>query len=195
MPKRKKSLKTEIIGILDRSGSMASTVDDAIGGWNTFIAEQQAVEGEARVSLVLFDNQYEVVYAGKPIAEVVELTRQTFVPRGSTALLDAIGRSVSEQGARIAGEGWADKTIVCILTDGQENSSREFSAEKVKALVTEHEAKDWAFVYLAANQDAFATGAGLGISTAHTRGYVSDAAGTSKAFGDMSGITRGIRGG
>ena len=186
-------MKTEIIAIIDRSGSMGSIVDDAIGGFNAFLADQKTVPGEARMTLALFDDKFEYVYAGALIADAQPLTHATFVPRGMTALLDAIGRTMNEQGARIKTQAWAEKVIVCILTDGGENSSREFKAARIKEMVTHAEANGWSFVFLAANQDAFSTGAGLGISGAHTANFAANSAGTQSAYASMSNTTRSLR--
>ncbi len=186
-------MKTEIICIIDRSGSMASIAADAIGGFNTFLADQKTVPGEARITVALFDDKYEVLYANAPIASAEPLTNKTFVPRGGTAMLDAIGRTLNEQGARIKSDAWADKVIVCILTDGQENRSREYTASKVKEMVQHAEKHDWSFIYLAANQDAFATASLYGISAAHTTSFVANAAGTSTAYATMSSTTRSLR--
>lgn len=187
-------MKTEIIAIIDRSGSMANIVKDAIGGFNTFLADQKTVPGEARMTLALFDDKFEYVYAGKPLAEAESLTDKTFVPRGGTALLDAIGRTLNEQGARIKGDGWAEKVVVCILTDGGENRSREFRHDQIKTMVKHAEEHGWSFVFLAANQDAFAAGAGYGISAAHTMAFAASAAGTQSAYASMSATTRSLRG-
>lgn len=187
-------MKTEIISIIDRSGSMSTIVNDAIGGFNTFLADQKTVPGEGRMTLALFDDKYDVLYAGKQLAEAEPLSHKTFVPRGGTALLDAIGRTLNEQGARIKNEGWADKVIVCILTDGGENQSREFTQEKVKEMVKHCESHGWSFVFLAANQDAFAAGASYGISGAHTMAFASNSAGTQTAYASMSATTRSLRG-
>lgn len=186
-------MKTEIISILDRSGSMASIVGDAIGGFNTFLAEQKNVPGEARMTLVLFDNLFECAYAGKPIAEVEPLDSATYTPRGGTALMDAIGRTLNEQGARIKREGWADKVIICILTDGEENSSREFDRGRIQAMVKHAESHGWSFVFLAANQDAFQAANKYGISAAHTAQFSADSIGTQSAYRSMSSMTASLR--
>lgn len=186
-------MNTEIIAIIDRSGSMGSIASDAIGGFNTFLKDQQSVPGEGRMSLVLFDHEYQELYFGKPLAAAAPLTSATFVPRGSTALLDAIGRALNDHGARIAKEGWAQKVIVCILTDGMENASQEYKADKIKEMVKHAEAHGWSFVYLAANQDAFATGAMYGINAAHTMAFAANAAGTQSAYASMSATTRSLR--
>lgn len=186
-------MKTEIIAIIDRSGSMQSIAKDAIGGFNTFLTDQQAAPGEARMTLALFDNQFEYLYKGVPLSQAEPLTDRTFVPRGGTALLDAIGRTLNEQGERIKADKWAEKVIVCILTDGEENQSREFSRYRIKEMIGHAEAHDWSFVFLAANQDAFATGASFGISAAHTMGFAATASGTQAAYASMAATTRSLR--
>lgn len=186
-------MKTEIIAIIDRSGSMASIVADAIGGFNTFLADQQTVDGEGRMTLVLFDDKFVLGYQAQPLDQAPQLDTRSFVPRGATALLDAIGRTINEQGARIEAEAWADKVVVCILTDGEENMSREYSPALVKQLVHEQEAKGWSFVFLAANQDAFATGMMYGFNAAHTMNFAATAGGTQAAYADMSNVTRSLR--
>ncbi len=186
-------MKTEIIVITDRSGSMATTATDVIGGYNTFIKEQREVAGEAKVTFTQFDNVYEVVYAGKPLADVPALDDKTYMPRGTTALLDAIGRTLNEQGARIAAEQWAELVIVCILTDGEENASIEYSADRIRAMTSHAEQRGWKFVYLGANQDSFDVTKGLGLRGAIVQNYVNDAAGTRDAHLAMSGSVRGLR--
>lgn len=186
-------MKTEIIAIIDRSGSMGGIASDAIGGFNTFLKEQQAVPGEARLTTILFDHEQVTLHSAVPIESAPQLDNRTYVPRGSTALLDAIGTALNFHGQRIKNEGWTDKVIVCILTDGHENCSREFTADKIKEMVKHAEAHGWSFVYLAANQDAFATGAQYGIAAAHTMNFTANAAGTQTAYASMSNTVRSLR--
>jgi uncharacterized protein YegL len=188
-------MNTEILAVLDISGSMATIAADAIGGFNTFLKDQQAIEGEARLTVVLFDDQYQVLYAAKPLAEAEPLTSATFVPRGGTALMDAIGRTLQVEGARIAAEGWAEKVIVCITTDGGENQSKEFNAPMVRDLVGQAEAKGWVFVFLAANQDAFATAQFYGMSGAHAHTFAASGAGVTQGYASVSNATRSLRSG
>lgn len=186
-------MKTEILVITDHSGSMASTAKDVIGGYNTFIREQRDVPGEAKVTFTQFDDIYEVVYAGKPLSEVPELDGKTFVPRGTTALLDAIGRTLNEQGRRIAEEKWADIVIVCILTDGGENASREYDSFKVKSMSEHAEKNGWKFVYLGANQNSFDITQRLGMKTAFVQNYAATSAGTQSAYTLTSATVRSLR--
>lgn len=186
-------MKTEILVITDRSGSMATIAKDVIGGYNTFIEDQRKVPGEARVTFTQFDTEYEVVYAGKPLADVPKLDSQTFVPRGGTALLDAIGRTLNEQGQRIAADKWAELVIVCILTDGEENSSREFTRDQVKSMTSHAETNGWKFVYLGANQDSFSVARDLGMKNAFTANYAANAAGAQSAYAATSMRVRSFR--
>lgn len=163
-------MATDRIFILDRSGSMEECRADTIGGYNAFIDTQVPFGGT--MTLVLFDHEYDVVYKGKPIAEVPKLTRETFVPRGNTGLFDAIGRTIKEASD--------DPKTVIILTDGQENSSRTYTKAHVKDLVEAKTKSGWAFVYLGANQDAFAEASGIGIGPAATMNY--DVRKTPQAF-------------
>lgn len=171
-------MNTEILCILDRSGSMASIKNDTIGGFNSFIKDQKEVEGAARLTLAQFDGQYEIVYQGLDIQEVPNLDSTVFVPRGSTALLDAIGKTLTEQKARIQKDAWADKVIVVILTDGEENSSREYNFDTIKTLTQSAQNEQWSFIYLGANQDAFSVAANFGIDTKSALNSVSSYAAT-----------------
>lgn len=185
-------MKTEIIVITDRSGSMASIKKDADGGFDTFIAEQRLVPGECRVTQIMFDDKVETQYAAKALADVPPLNLQ---PRGSTALLDAIGQALNTQGARIKAEAWAELVIVTIITDGGENASREYSRDQIKTMIEHAEKNGWKFVFLAANQDAFAAGGSLGINPLYTKNFAATAAGTQQAYASTSATVRSLRGG
>jgi hypothetical protein len=158
---------TEIAFVLDRSGSMNPIAGDAIGGFNTFLAAQQALPGEARLTLVLFDHEYLVTHNNVPIQAVPPLDATTYVPRGMTALLDAVGRTIDDVGTRLAGtpeEQRPAKVICAILTDGQENASRDYTFAKVAAMIKHQQEKySWEFLFLAANQDAIAAAGALSI--------------------------------
>jgi Mg-chelatase subunit ChlD len=186
-------MKAEIICIADRSGSMQSIRNDVIGGFNSFLKDQQSVPGEARMTYTQFDAEHEVVYQGKPLSEAPQLDDKTFVPRGSTALLDAIGMTMNTQGKRIAEEKWADKVIVCIITDGGENASKEYKLDQIKSMIEHAQKNEWSFIFLAANQDAFAVGSTMGISAATTMNFSANAAGTAQAYASTSAMTRSLR--
>ncbi|MDY0017646.1 MAG: vWA domain-containing protein [Candidatus Delongbacteria bacterium] len=183
MPKKD---HTQLICVLDRSGSMESVADDAIGGFNTFIEEQKKQPGTMSVTLVLFDHEYLVPFKNRDIVKVEPLNRKSYVPRGMTALLDAVGRTVNEAGSELSQMKEKDrpeKVIVCILTDGLENASKEFKIEQIKKLIEHQKEKySWDFVFLAANQDAFEEGGSMGIDAAYTSNFVSDSKGTKDAF-------------
>lgn len=143
---------TEIVAIIDRSGSMASLVDDTIGGFNTFVQEQKKGTGKALLSLYQFDNYYQTDYEAKDINEVVPLDGSSYVPRGGTALFDAVARTVNAVGHRLARtpEDKRPGTVIfLIITDGQENASREFSQNAVRDMVKHQiEKYNWEFVYM-----------------------------------------------
>ena len=163
---------THLYLLLDRSGSMQSIKTDTEGGFAAFIEEQQRGPGECRVTLAQFDNHYEVVYEDRPVADVPALDLQ---PRGSTALLDAMGRLVTDAGARLAAlpdAGRPGTVVVAIMTDGHENASREWTHPAIKALV-EQQTNDygWQFLYMGADQDAIEVGRGIGVAAANSITY------------------------
>lgn len=157
----------DITLVVDRSGSMYSICDDAQGGVNDFVKRQAAEEGQALISLTQFDTEYEVVYQGVPADQAPPYQ---LIPRGGTALLDAVGRGITETGARLAAMAEAERpglVVFVIVTDGHENSSREFTKQQIKTMI-EHQQSvyNWQFTFLGANQDAFAEAGGLGIGPA-----------------------------
>ncbi len=152
---------TEIAYILDRSGSMSPMQEAAISAYNAFVKTQLDVPGEARLTLVQFDDAYEVPVSARPIRTVPELNAATYVPRGSTALLDAIGRCIKEMDHRLSaltGSDLPGKVIFAIFTDGEENASQEYSAKHISDLIRLYRTeRGWEFLFLAANQDAIAS--------------------------------------
>lgn len=154
---------TELAYILDRSGSMQPMQEAAVAAFNDFLRSQLDVPGSARLTLVLFDDQYEVPVASIPIEQTPFLTASGFVPRGSTALLDAIGRTIKDTDERmkkLPADQQPGKVIFAIFTDGLENASRHFTAHHVSDLISLYrKEKQWDFIFLAANQDAIATAA------------------------------------
>lgn len=159
---------THITMILDRSGSMQSVRSDVVGGFNQFLAEQKAVPGDCTVTLVQFDDQgpYDILRDCTPIKDVEPLGNE-YLPRGMTPLYDAVGRGIVNTGERLANMPEHDrpaKVVFVTITDGLENSSREYNAAKVAAMTKEQQEKyGWQFVYLGANQDALAEGAKVGV--------------------------------
>jgi hypothetical protein len=165
----------EIAYILDRSGSMDPMQEAAITAFNDFVTSQREVPGQARLTLVQFDNRYEVPVSVCDLARVPELTTATYTPRGSTALLDAIGRTIQETAQRIESLPETEKpgkVIFAIFTDGYENASRNFTHHHVGDLISQYRDKHgWEFLFLAANQDAIASAAALHMDS-HLSGNV-----------------------
>jgi len=190
-------MKADITLILDRSGSMESIAADTIGGINKFLADQKSVPGECAFTLVQFDDRYEMVHNAVPIARVEPLTSQTFVPRGSTALLDALARSIDEAGARIAAMPVLqrpDKVICVIVTDGQENASHHTTRAQVFDRITlQRDTYKWEFVFLGANQDAIAEAGRLGIGAAASMNYAASATGVNATYDAMTDTMRSLR--
>lgn len=189
MKTKSKPTPTDITLIIDRSGSMGGQRDDVIGGINTFFDEQLKQPGEALVTLIQFDDVYEVNYALKPLTEVKHLTTSTYVPRGTTALYDALGRALTA----ISTE--ANNQVVVVMTDGAENASREFTQAAVKQLVEAAQARGVTVIFLGANIDSFQVGGSLGIRSANTVNYDATASGFAKAASTMSYATSNVRSG
>jgi len=173
---------TEIVFILDRSGSMSGLESDTTGGFNSMLARQKAAEGEALISTVLFDNVSEVIHDRADVSEVAPLTDRVYTVRGCTALLDAVGDAIHhiETVHRYArGEDVPEHTIFVITTDGMENASRRYSAERVKTMIEKKREKDgWEFLFLGANIDAVETAGSLGIGEDRAANYNCDGRGT-----------------
>ena len=163
---------THIYFLLDRSGSMQSIKSDTEGGFAAFVDEQRRTPGECRVTLAQFDNHYDVVYADRPIADVPALVLE---PRGSTALLDAMGKLVTDSGARLAALAEDERpgtVIVAIMTDGHENASQEWTHPAIKALVEQQTTQwGWQFLYMGADQDAIEVGRNIGVAAANSVTY------------------------
>jgi uncharacterized protein YegL len=172
---------TEIAFLLDRSGSMTPLTGEAIAGFNSFLREQQAAPGQARLTLVLFDHEYEVAADGLPVQEVVPLDGQTYSARGSTALLDALGTAIDALGARLAAQDEAarpGKVIVAVLTDGMENASEKFTWKDIaRRIKHQSQVYHWEFLFLGANQDAIATASRMNIAAHNASNYVGDGVG------------------
>ena len=177
----KKNL-TEIVFILDRSGSMAGLEADTIGGFNAMIEKQKDEPGEALISTVLFDNQSQVIHDRLPLDRVPRMTRKEYSVRGCTALLDAIGGAVRHIGnvhKYAREEDRPEKTLFVITTDGMENASRRYSYDKVKAMIRQQQERhSWEFLFLGANIDAAREAARFGIGADRAANYHADHLGT-----------------
>ena len=172
---------TEIVFILDRSGSMQTLTDDTIGGFNSFIEKQKREPGDAILTTVLFDDQYEILHDGVNLRDVKPLTREDYYARGMTAMMDAIGRTINTVDARIQktpAQYRPGKVIFVITTDGYENASMEFNRARIKEMIQQQTAKyDWQFLFLGANMDAVKEAARFGISSDRAVRFENDAQG------------------
>lgn len=179
--------------LLDRSGSMSPLREQVVTGFNTFLAEQRSSAAEAAalaVSLVQFDGQapFHVVIDAVPATEVVDLGWDDYKPRGSTPLLDAIGRLIETLDHRILEPAHVDEDqIICIITDGAENASTDFSAAQIKKLIEDRTRAGFTFIFLGANQDSFTSGKTLGMARGNTRNFAASADGARRVFEEVSG--------
>ncbi|HAA09537.1 MAG: vWA domain-containing protein [Syntrophomonadaceae bacterium] len=173
---------TELVFILDRSGSMSGLESDTIGGYNAMLKKQQQEPGEATVTTVLFDDEYQLLHDRINIKGISPITEKEYFVRGTTALLDAIGKTIHKihnAQQHTSPEHRADKVLFVIITDGMENASREYSYAQVKQLVErQKETYGWEFIFLGANIDAIATAATFGISADRAANYHADSQGT-----------------
>ena len=192
----KKNL-TELVFILDRSGSMAGLEKDTIGGFNAMLRKQKAEEGEAYVSTVLFDNVSEVIHDRVPIRELAPMTEKDYYVRGCTALLDAVGkaiRHIANVHKYAREEDRPEKTLFVITTDGMENASREYNYERVRRIIGEQKEKHgWEFLFLGANMDAAREAARFGIERDHAADYHADCKGTAVIYEAVSDAVCSVR--
>ncbi len=185
----KKNL-TEVVFILDRSGSMSGLESDTIGGFNSMIKKQKEEKGYANVTTILFDDEIEMLHKSVDIKEVKNITSKDYYVRGCTALLDAIGYGINYminvQKSKDE-DNKADNVLFIITTDGYENSSKEYSYEKIKSMITKQKEKyNWQFLFIGANIDAISTAKSFGISEEFASNYVSDEEGTKITYEAMN---------
>lgn len=189
---------TKIVFVVDRSGSMNSIANDVIGGYNKFISDQKALKhGTCDVSFYQFDTLYEIVYENTPIEFVKDLDKNTFVPRGYTALLDAVGNTIKNVGnhlEKLQESERPEKVLIVIITDGNENSSHTYTWDQVKKSV-EHQTNvyNWQFTYIGANQDAWSVGENLGIARGASLTYAANSKGSADMFASLSSNTTAYR--
>jgi len=190
---------TELVFILDKSGSMHGLESDTIGGFNAMIEKQRRLSGEALVSTVLFNDESTVIHDRQDLRTVSPMSGKDYAVCGSTALLDAIGSAIHHIGnvhKYARKEDVPEKTVFIITTDGMENASRTYSADRVREMIRRQEEKyGWTFLFLGANIDAIASANHIGISKKHAVTYRSDAAGTQLNYEVMSEAVEQIRGG
>ena len=176
---------TEIVFILDRSGSMAGLEEDTIGGFNALAEKQKAEPGEALISTVLFDNFSEVIHDRVPLSRIQPMTRKDYYVRGCTALLDAVGDAIHHIGIvhrYIRPEDRPEKTLFVITTDGMENASRRYTYDRVRSMIEEKKALGWEFLFLGANIDAAREAARFGIGQDYAVDYLADSMGTANVY-------------
>ncbi len=188
---------TELVFILDKSGSMGGLEADTIGGYNAMLEKQKAVEGECHLTTVLFDNNYELLHDRIDIKAVSQITEKEYQVGGSTALLDAIGRTISKIGnaqKHTADDYRAEKVMFIIITDGEENSSREYSAQRIRQTIERQKTRyGWEFVFLGANIDAVEAAGRFGISSDRAQNYHADSEGVELNFSVMSEAVASFR--
>lgn len=165
--------KMDVVFLLDRSGSMQGIEEDTIGGYNSYIKEQK--KNDINVTTVLFDNNYEMLTERVDIKKIKKLTSKDYFVRGSTALLDAIGKTIAYMDSKKA-----KKVLFIITTDGMENASREYTKDKIKNMIKKH--KNWEFMYIGADIDSYSEGSSIGISVNNIANYKKDKKGVKTLF-------------
>ena len=188
---------TELLMILDMSGSMYSLRDDTIGGYNSLIEEQKKEEGSAIVTTVLFNDGYSVVHDRVDINDVKPMTSADYVPQGTTAMLDAVGKAITSIGQKLAEmpeEQRPSKVMVTIITDGYENASREYSWDVIKAMIKEQREKySWIFTFIGADIDTMSVSNNLGIDSRLSKSYTKSVDGSNSVYKSVSKAMKRVR--
>ena len=187
---------TEIVFILDKSGSMAGLESDTVGGFNSLIEKQKGKEGKCLVSTVLFNGETEVIHDRVPLEEVSRLTEKEYSVGGCTALIDALGgaiKHVDKVHRYIRPEDVPDNVMFVVTTDGMENASKKYTSDEVKKEVERHKELGWEFIFFGANIDAVQTAARYGIGKDRAVDYTCDAAGTAVNFKAMGKVMCAVR--
>ena len=189
--------KTELVFILDRSGSMGGLESDTIGGFNSMLEKQQAETGECRITTVLFDNAYEVLHDRIDVKAVGKITDSEYFVRGNTALLDAVGRTINKIGSvqkNTAEQYRAEKVLFVITTDGMENASREFTYDDIKNMIERQKSKyNWEFIFLGANIDAVEVAGRFGIAGNRAQRFHNDSEGIALNYAVVSETVSAFR--
>lgn len=187
---------TELVFILDRSGSMEGLEEDTIGGFNSMLKKQKKQAGEANVTTVLFDDEIDIIHDRFPLSAVKNLTSSDYYVRGCTALLDAVGSTVKKVEniqKRLPEELKAENVIFVITTDGLENASQEYTSNMVKKLIEKNQKKGWQFIFLGANMDAVSEAKKIGIPMNRAAGYKNDKKGVELNFAVAGDILNCMR--
>lgn len=190
---------TELVFIIDKSGSMSGLENDTIGGFNSMLKEQQSAPGEAIVTTVLFDHEYELLHDRIDIRAITPISNKEYIVRGSTALNDAVGRTIHkirQVQYHTSEEYRAEKVLFIIITDGEENASREYSADQIRGMI-EHQRREygWEFIFLGANMDAVKEAGKYGIAEDRAHNYCADSCGVSAAYAVSSCFSTAFRAG
>jgi len=177
----------EIVSIVDCSGSMSPLTQSVIDGFNKFLMEQKKEAGSARLTLIKFDHEYTLIHDSIDLQEVPALDDKVYVTRGWTALYDTVGFAVKNVKDRLEKQGNADRpVIVCIITDGQDNKSSEYTAEQIRTMIQEQEALGWQFIYLSAHPDSFADSTAMGINQTNSMNFLATPKGVGDAYSEST---------
>lgn len=185
MEKLPQNQDLDLIFLIDRSGSMYGSEDDTIGGFNSFIEKERKKEFNTNVTTILFDHEYEMLYKRKSINDVDPLTREEYFVRGSTALLDAIGKTITSLDKEID-----NKVLFVITTDGKENASIEFSKAQISNMIKNH---SWEFIFIGADIDSYSEAGHLGIRKSRVANYRKSAEGVERMFNSVENATMHLR--
>lgn len=189
---------TEIVFILDQSGSMASLRDDTIGGYNSYIEDQKKEKGEAYLTTVLFDDRYVLLHDHVNLQNVKPITHADYCPTGCTALMDAVGRTINSVGQRLANTPEEERpahVIFVITTDGYENASKEFTRNQVKKMIEHQQEKyAWQFIFIGAGIDAYAEAESIGLGGYHTMSVSKSSFGAQSMYSSVTFASSAIRG-